>query len=107
MSIENITAIATSQPPAPVPAAAAVIAPEAIVDLTALEAVSGPPAPPPPSPGDPAHFDVEIAEHEATGLPMYRVVDADSGDTIVQIPPAGVLNLVAEVLRRLQEDGRA
>jgi hypothetical protein len=64
------------------------------------------PPPPPPSPVKGFAMDVEIDYHEATGTKIYNFVDPDSGDTVVQIPIANVLNLVASILQRLEAEGQ-
>lgn len=62
-----------------------------------------PPPPPPPVKG--FDFDVTVGEHEPSGHRVYDFVDPDSGRSVVQIPVDAVLDLVADILRKLEAEG--
>jgi hypothetical protein len=66
-----------------------------------------PPPPPPPPPVQGFDLDVLVGEHEPSGLRVYDFVDPDSGETIVQIPINAVLDLVADIIQKLEAEGRA
>ena len=114
MAISSISEIG-SKPPA-MPAAPAVAASPGAApvteeaQVTATRPVAEPapaaePAPPPPPPeGFP--FDVLVREHAGSGRKVYDFLDQDTGREVVQIPVEAVLNLVAEVIRQLEADGR-
>ena len=69
--------------------------------------VSAPaPAPPPPPPSKGFNMDVEVGIYEATNTKVYNFVNPDSGDTVVQIPIEAVLDMVADILRQLEAEGK-
>lgn len=45
---------------------------------------------------------VEVTRHAATNTPVVRVVDRESGQVLVQVPPEQVLDLVNQLLARTQ-----
>lgn len=51
-------------------------------------------------------MDVEVGVHEETNTRVYNFVNPDSGDTVVQIPIQAVLDLVADILRQLEAEGK-
>jgi hypothetical protein len=116
MGISNVTETQkVSAPPAP-PVAPAPQAPAATEpsqekkDTAHAEPVSKPAPPPPPPPPPPVEgYDIEVVtgEHQATGHRVYGFVEPDSGEVLVQIPIDNVLNLVAQIVAKLEAEGRA
>ena len=113
MGISNVTETQkVSAPPAPV-AAPAPQAAEASAPAKEQEAaapappVDAPPPPPPPPPMKGYDIEVVTGEHAATGHRVYGFVEPDSGEVLVQIPIDNVLNLVAQIVAKLEAEGRA
>ena len=75
----------------------------------AVPAPAPKPAPnqaPPPPPPEGFDMDVQVGIHEATNLKIYNFVDPGSGKTVVQIPIEAVLDMVADILRQLEAEGK-
>ena len=51
-------------------------------------------------------MDIDVGLHEATNTKVYSFNDPDSGSTVVQIPMEKVLNMVADILRQLEAEGK-
>ena len=113
MGISNVTeAQKVSAPPTPVVAPAPQQAPAAAAPVKEEQAaapVQEAPPPPPPPPPPVKGYDIEVVtgEHEATGHRVYGFVEPDSGEVLVQIPLDSVLNLVAQIVAKLEAEGRA
>ena len=98
MSIPTVSDISRVTPPPAPYVAPRRAAPEA--DATAAPAAA--------APGAPAVIDieVEIGRHQGAKADVYQFVDADTGERITQFPTEQVLNLVAQILRRLEIEGQ-
>ena len=114
MGISNVTETQkVSAPPAPVaapvPQAAEASAPAKEQEAAAPAPVEKPAPPPPPPPPPVEGYDIEVVtgQHEATGHRVYGFVEPDSGEVLVQIPIDNVLNLVAQIVAKLEAEGRA
>ena len=112
MGISNVTETQkVSAPPAPPVAPAPTQAPAAPAPSQQKEAAApvDTPAPPPPPPPPVKGYNVEVVtgEHAATGHRVYGFVEPDSGEVLVQIPIDNVLNLVAQIVAKLEAEGRA
>lgn len=111
MNISSVTEAAAA-PAMPVPVVApGTGAPAAGQQDEQQAAVSAPVAsapepPPPPPPREGFNVDVEVGIYEETNTKVYNFVDPDSGSTIVQIPIEAVLDLVADILRHLEAEGK-
>ena len=105
MGIPNVSEITTKM----VPATPAFLVASRTAAAPTSEKQAAPTAPvveasaPPPVLGFPQ--DVEVGKDEATGRRVYDFVDPDSGETVVQIPAQAVLDLVGEILRKLEAEG--
>jgi hypothetical protein len=117
MGIPSITE--TSATPPAMPAAPAVAVPaspsvgaapvQTEAKAQAVQPVAAPPAPPPPPPPPPIEpfpFQVAVAEDVATGRKVYNFLNEETGETVVQIPVEAILNLVADILAKLEAEGR-
>jgi hypothetical protein len=99
-------------PPVAAPATPSVGAPPVTTEakVEAVQPVAEPPKPAPPPPPPPKEafpFQVAVAEDVATGRKVYNFLDEDTGRTVVQIPVEAVLNLVADIIAKLEAQGRA
>jgi hypothetical protein len=113
-SVTDTTAKLPAMPAAPAVAApaspsvgAAAVTTEA--KAHAVQPVAEPPkaaAPPPPPPIEQHPIDVAGAEDEGTGRKVYAFINNSTGETVVQIPVEAVLNLVADILSKLEAEGR-
>ena len=96
MSIPTVSEISHRQftPPAP-PVARTRVAPE----------TDAPAAPVAPAEGAPT-IDIEVGRHQGAKADVYEFVNAETGEEITQFPAESVLNLVAQLLRRLETEGQ-
>lgn len=70
---------------------------EPTVDLNRPTPVEAPPAaPPPPNLANQSNFRLIIEEDQATGSFVYKTLNRDTGEVIVQFPREQVLKLKAE-----------
>src|SRR5687767_6317731 len=96
MSIPTVSEIShrPMTPPAPTVAQAR-LAPE----------TDEPAAPVAPVVEAPTAIDIEVGRHQGAKADVYRFVNAQTGEKITQFPAESVLNLVAQLLRRLESEG--
>ena len=65
-----------------------------------------PAAPVAPAAGAPSTIDIEVGRHQGAKADVYEFVNAETGEEITQFPAESVLNLVAQLLRRLETEGQ-
>jgi hypothetical protein len=108
MGIPSVTETPHRAPAMPAPVAAPAPGQAASKRGPAPQPVHVAAAPPPPPPPPPKATDlmVEVGEHKATKTKTYSFVDPDTGAKLVQIPVENVLNLVANILQKMEAEGK-
>jgi hypothetical protein len=108
MGIPSVTETSHRAPVPPVAAAAPVPGQPAEKAGPAPQPVhvAAPPPPPPPPPPKATDLMVEVGEHKPTKTKTYSFVDPDTGTKLVQIPVENVLNLVANILQKMEAEGK-
>ena len=112
MGIPNVTeapkvSAAPAPPVAPAPKQASAATAPAQEEEAVAPVDTPPPPPPPPPPVEGYDIEVAVGEHAATGHRVYGFIEPDSGEVLVQIPIDNVLNLVAQIVAKLEAEGRA
>lgn len=84
-------------PPAPAPARATAPADVAVPSIGAVQPMTPVALTPPPPPRR-----VELSFHEDLRVLITKVIDEQTGDTVVQTPARQVLDMVADVMAQIR-----